>query len=140
MTKNKPIVWTKQNNEIALLLAEGYTTREVSERVGVSEKTVSRRRADPEFMAEVDRLTLMIGIASRAERLKIVNRVLRQKIKEELGTVETEKDLLDWLKYAQSETDGIRLNLIGNLASILANDPSLAGSGQTGTIDEDGEE
>ena len=138
MTQNKPIVWTKQNSDIALLLAEGYTIREVSERVGVSDKTVVRRKADPEFMQEVDRLTLMIGIASRAERLKIVNRVLRQKIRQEI--VDTDKDLLDWLKYAQSETDGVKLNLVGNLASILTNDPSLAGSGQTGTISEDGEE
>ena len=131
-------MWTKQNSDIALLLAEGYTIREVSERVGVSDKTVVRRKADPEFMQEVDRLTLMIGIASRAERLKIVNRVLRQKIRQEI--VDTDKDLLDWLKYAQSETDGVKLNLVGNLAAILTNDPSLAGSGQTGTDVEDGEE
>ena len=132
------MVWTKQNNEIALLLAQGYTETEVSKRVGVNRSTVSRRKNDPEFMMEVDKLALMVGVASRAERLKIVNTVLRQKIQDEIA--KTDKDLLDWLKYAQSETDGIKLNLVGNLASILTNDPSLAGSGQTGTISEDGEE
>jgi len=35
-------------------------------------------------------------------------RVVRQKVRED-GTPETEKDLLDWLKYAQSETTGIKL-------------------------------
>ena len=35
-------------------------------------------------------------------------RVVRQKVRAD-GTPETEKDLLDWLKYAQSETTGIKL-------------------------------
>ena len=35
-------------------------------------------------------------------------RVVRQRVRED-GTLETEKDLLDWLKYAQSETTGIKL-------------------------------
>ena len=35
-------------------------------------------------------------------------RVVRQKVRED-GTPETEKDLVDWLKYAQSETTGIKL-------------------------------
>ena len=51
----------------------------------------------------------MIGIANRAERLRIANRVIREKIRGEL--VETDKDILDWIKFAQSETDGIKLNL-----------------------------
>jgi hypothetical protein len=33
---------------------------------------------------------------------------VRQKVRED-GTVETDKDVLDWLKYVQSETTGIRL-------------------------------
>jgi hypothetical protein len=44
----------------------------------------------------------------RAERLRIAMRALRQKVRAD-GTVETDKDVLDWLKYAQSETTGIRL-------------------------------
>jgi len=35
-------------------------------------------------------------------------RVVRQKVRAD-GTMETDKDVLDWLKYAQSETTGIRL-------------------------------
>jgi hypothetical protein len=50
----------------------------------------------------------MIDISSRAERLRMAMRVVRQKVRED-GTLETEKDLLDWLKYAQSETTGIKL-------------------------------
>jgi hypothetical protein len=42
---------------------------------------------------------------SNAERLRIAQKVIRQKVEKEL--IETEKDLLDWLKFAQGETDGV---------------------------------
>jgi len=35
-------------------------------------------------------------------------RVVRQKVRAD-SALETEKDLLDWLRYAQSETTGIKL-------------------------------
>jgi hypothetical protein len=50
----------------------------------------------------------MIDISSRAERLRMAMRVVRQRTRAD-GTLETDKDLLDWLKYAQSETTGIKL-------------------------------
>ena len=59
-------------------------------------------------MTEVDRLSCMIDISSRAERLRMAMRAVRQKVRAD-GTVETDKDVLDWLKFAQSETTGIRL-------------------------------
>ena len=47
-------------------------------------------------------------------------RVVRQKVRED-GTPETEKDLLDWLKYAQSETTGIKLGFSrGEVAELEA--------------------
>jgi hypothetical protein len=50
----------------------------------------------------------MIDIESRAERLRIATRVVRQRVRED-GTLETYTDVLDWLKYAQSEKTGVRL-------------------------------
>jgi len=50
----------------------------------------------------------MIDISSRAERLRMAMRVVRQKVRAD-GTLETDKDVLDWLKFAQSETTGIKL-------------------------------
>ena len=38
-------------------------------------------------------------------------KVIRQKDSEETGRVLTDKDILDWLKFAQSETDGVKLDL-----------------------------
>jgi hypothetical protein len=77
-------------------------------RIGVCRKTIYNWLCVTEFAAEVDRLSIIIGIASRAERLRMAMRVVRQKVRAD-GTPDTEKDLLDWLKYAQSETTGIKL-------------------------------
>ena len=52
----------------------------------------------------------MSDIANRAERLRIIMKVVRARTGED-GTLKTDKDVLDWIKLAQSETDGVRLNL-----------------------------
>lgn len=123
---DQPFEWTPRRSHAAIALADGETQRAVAEALNINENTVSRWMHHPEFSAEVDRLTLMMGIASRAERLRIAKRVARQRVRDE--HVETDKDLLDWLKFAQSETDGIKLDLAA-LASVQA---SLAGAGPAG--------
>ena len=92
-----------------MLLAQGYTRQQVADESGVSKTTLWRLLDVPEFSEEVDRLSLMMGIAARAERLRIAQRVVRQKVRDD--GVDTDRDLLDWLKYAQGETDGIKLDL-----------------------------
>ena len=47
----------------------------------------------------------MIDVASRAASANVM-RVVRQKVRAD-GTTETDKDLLDRLKFAQSETTGV---------------------------------
>lgn len=101
--------WTKRTQAAALSLADGKTRSQVAAEAEVTERAVYLWLANPEFSAEVDRLTLMMGIASRAERLRIAQRVARQKVTDD--GVETRADLLDWLRFAQSETDGIKLDL-----------------------------
>jgi len=121
--------WSESRSRAAVLLAEGRTQKEVAEEVQITDRAIRKWLVDPEFAAEVDRLSLMMGIASRAERLRIAMRVVRQKVAD--GVIETDKDILEWLKFAQSETDGIKLDLPTALAAALASDAaSLAGSGQ----------
>jgi hypothetical protein len=119
----EPFKWTDRKSQVAIALADGQTQRAVAAAFHLNENTVSRWMQHPDFSAEVDRLTLMMGIASRAERLRIAKRVAKQRVKDDY--VETEKDLLDWLKFAQSETDGIKLDL----AALAALQASLAGEG-----------
>lgn len=102
--------WTKNREIAALSLARGELVAVVADIAGVSERTIYRWQNEPEFSEEVDRLTLMVEIASRAHRLRIANRVIRQFVKEG-ETIPTAKDILDWLKYAQGETDGVKLDM-----------------------------
>lgn len=115
--------WTKTRGQAALLLAQGYTQDEVAGQVGISDRTIRNWNAHPDFAAEVNRLSLMVNIASRAERLRKAMRIVRQ-----MGD-KTDKDLLDWLKYAQTETDGVKLDLT-TLADAFG---LLADGGQGGT-------
>lgn len=115
--------WSANRTRAALALAAGKTQKQAAEDADVTDRTIRTWLDDPEFSAEVDRLSVMTDIASRAERLRIAKRVVRQMIKDD-ETVITEKDLLDWLKFAQSETDGIKLDL----AAILAAHAPLADS------------
>ena len=102
--------WTTKTSEAAYLLAQGYTNAEVAKKIEVNDRTIYRWKLEDEFSAEVDRLSLMIGVASRAERIRIAQSVIRQKMTED-GQFKTEKDLLDWIKFAQGETDGVKLDL-----------------------------
>lgn len=119
--------WTEKRTQAALGLAEGKPKQEVADEIGVERKTLYNWLAVSEFAAEVDRLSLMINVSSRAERLRIAMRVARQKVTDDY--VETDKDLLEWLKFAQSETDGIKLDLT-KLAALDEVDSPVADTGQ----------
>lgn len=107
--KDSAFKWTRNREQAAISLANGHTQEEAAESANVSDRTIRNWLQVAEFSEEVDRLTLMLDIASKAERLRIAKRVIRQMTSK--PTIETGKDLLDWLKYAQAETDGIHLDL-----------------------------
>lgn len=115
--------WTPRRSNAAVMLARGYTNKQTAEDIGVSERTIDRWRADTEFMVEVDRLSVMVDLASRAERVRLAQRIARG-----MGE-KTQRDLLDWLKFIQSETDGAKLDggFIEQLAALIANGARPAG-------------
>jgi len=109
------------------MLASGHTWQATADEVGVDKRSITNWMQNEDFSAEVDRLSLMVDVSSRAERLRIAMRVVRQRVGEE--SIETTKDLLEWLKFAQSETDGIKLNLTGQLAAVSQDETPVADSG-----------
>lgn len=134
ISADEPVLWDKAHGLAACALADGKSQKEAAEEAGVTDRTIRNWLQNIQFSAEVDRLSLMIGLASKAERLRLAKRVLRQKCKDEI--VETEKDTLDWVKYLQSETSGVVLNFPplsdGKPAEPTAkspNDALVAGSG-----------
>lgn len=122
-----PFEWNEQRNLVVTDLAQGFTVDETATKFKINPRTIYRWKNHPDFIAEMDRLSLMVDIASRAERLRLAMKVVR-KIGEK-----TEKDLLDWLKYAQGETDGVKLDLTKLSAAFGADEEPLAGRGQGGT-------
>ena len=110
--------WTKKRSELAETIAEGHTVEKAAIICGVPERTAYRWHANLEFKAEVDRLSLMIGIASKAERLRIAKKAVREKMVGDI--ILTKKELLDWLKFAAEETDEVRLNLADLISSHIA--------------------
>lgn len=126
-----PFEWTPLREQAALMLAQGYTIVETAAAVGCNEKTIDRLKRDRRFMEEVDRLSVMVGLASRAERLRIAQRLARQRIRtgeDGSAVVESKADLLDVLRYIQSETHGIKLDLTALIASLATDDAPVAGA------------
>lgn len=128
--QQRQILWDETRTQAACLLAAGYPKTYVANEVGVHRNTIYAWTEDPEFAAEVDRLSVMQGAASRAERLRIVNRLIRQRVDEE-GNITSDKDLLDWLKFAQSETDGAKIDL-SKLAELLTGESAGSEAGSSG--------
>lgn len=116
--------WSAARRTAALALAEGKTQKETATEAEVTDRTIRSWLSHPEFAAEVDRLSLMTHIASRAERLRIAKRVVRQMVKDD-KTIKTDKDLLDWLKFAQGETDGIKVDA-AKLIAAFGDNPSAS--------------
>lgn len=92
--------WSETKSQVAAMLASGYDEAEIKRRTGAKVKDIRAWLSHPNFAAEVDRLALMTGVALRSYRIRLANRIIRQ-----IG-IRTNKDLLDWLKYLQSETTG----------------------------------
>jgi len=117
--------WNKKKSNVAILLADGFTIADIAIKTGVVERTIYRWKNDIDFQSEVDRLSLMVGIASKGERLRLAKKIIRELISKQHPT---QKDLLEWVKYAQSETDGIKLDL----AALIDAASLMAGSGSSG--------
>lgn len=112
--------WDHRRETAAIALANGHTQVEAAELAGIGRATLQRWLLIPEFAQEVDRLSVMTDLAARAERLRMAKRVVRgiTDQAEKAGTLPTSKDLLDWLKYAQSEMDGATIGLAAFLESL----------------------
>jgi transcriptional regulator with XRE-family HTH domain len=129
--------WTRRRSDAAVLLSKGYTQAEVASSLGITDRTIRRWLDNIEFSAEVDRLSVMVDLANRAERVRLAQRIVRR-----MGE-QTNRDLLDWLKFVQSETDGAKIDgdFLGKLAAFLqdgAPAPAEGAAGSGDAADDDG--
>ena len=109
-----------KRHKAALALAEGQSQQSVAEAIGVCRKTICNWLCVTEFLAEVDRLSRMIDISSRAERLRIAMRVVRQRVRAD-GTVRATGMCSTGSSSRRSETTGFKLGYSkGELAELDA--------------------
>lgn len=111
-----PFRWTQLKSKAASLLAGGLTWDQVAHECGIARRTLAYWCSNPVFSAEVDRLTLMTDVALRAERLRYAKRVVRQKIEND-GSIQSGRDILDWLSLTRREPEGVKLGLLTELES-----------------------
>lgn len=123
--KDQHFKWTAARKAAAFALADGKTRAEAAVSAEVAERSVYTWLLHPEFSEEVDRLTLMIGIATRAERMRVIKRLVAQRTKDDV--IESKADVLDWLKFAQSETTGAVNDLAESIASAITGDHRAQG-------------
>ena len=110
--------WTKKKNAFVEMAAEGEKIVDIARKLDMSIHTAYHWNENPVIREEINRLSLMFGIASKAERVRIAKRVVRQKL---LGDhVRTKKDILDWLKYVAKETEDVHLHFADLIRSLAA--------------------
>ena len=115
VNKSKFFLWTEKRKAAALLLSTGTKTqREVCTEINITEKTMCEWRKRPEFLGEIDRLTLKNELATRAGLLREALKGLRIKEKH----IEEDKNThLHYMQYI-ADLQGLlkqKVELEGNL-------------------------
>lgn len=118
-------LWTEKRKKAAIALAEGNRREDAAAIAGIGDRTIYRWLEDAAFVEEVDRLSVMVDIASKAERMRIARRVVKQKLAQETLS---DRDLLDWLRFAREETEGIKLDF--DISAIIQHALAMAGQKQ----------
>jgi hypothetical protein len=126
---NSGFEWTDERVVAAKMLATGHTVKETAQEIGVSERTIYNWKATEEFDQEIDRLSVIIGVASKAHRMRILNRMIRSFIKQN-GDVELhDESLLDLLKEARMQSEGTRIDITSLYTALSQEARSVARSG-----------
>jgi hypothetical protein len=126
-------VWTEERTQAAILLGKGYNFSEAGREVGLDRSTVSRWMKNDEFAEAVDKLSLMHGLASKAERMRIMQRAVREFVSEDKIDV-SGFTLLDLIKEARMQMEGVRIGILNELTALEEEAGSMAGSGSEGSI------
>lgn len=110
--------WDDTRDRAAIMLAEARPKKEIYEELGINRGTLYLWEKNEEFSREVDRLSLMYGVASKAHRQRLINKAIQQYI-DENGKIDlTGVTFLDLLKEARMQTEGLRLDIFNQIAAI----------------------
>lgn len=120
--------WDIYKRKACIELAKGLTISEAAKEAGCSSRSISRWKNSEEFQIELDRCSLIYGLASKAERMRQLTKAAKQFVRGD--HIDTgNKDHLDYVKAARTEAEGVRLHLVQDIEAILNEDGSNTGSG-----------
>lgn len=94
--------WDAQRQGAAVMLAAGCTRAEVARDIDICERQLYRWLKHQQFMGEVDRLTFLSGPVVKAERIRMMKRLIRSRL-DENGVLQSNKDVFDWIKLLRDE-------------------------------------
>ena len=121
--------WTQKRSDAAIMLATGKKKTEIIEELGIGRTTLFRWTNNPEFSLEVDKLTLMHGLASKAYRMRMIQEAADDFKKTDGSWDVTGFSLLDLIKEARMQMEGVNLNIVSQLTTFIE---------QTGLVDDRG--
>jgi len=124
--------WDDRRDRAAVMLAEARPKKEICEAIGISTKTLYMWEQNEDFSKEVDRLSLMLGTASKSNRLRLINKAIQQMI-DENGKIDlTGVTFLELLKEARMQTEGLRLDIFNQIAAIHEETGFVVSAGSDG--------
>lgn len=97
--------WNPRKRKAALMLAQGHTIVEVAKAFEVDSRTIDRWKDDISFMDEVDRLTSTTGLASDAELIRAVKRLIDRKRGKD-GDLDSNRDVSELMRLLREITTG----------------------------------
>lgn len=112
-----PIILAIANDNLS-----GSGIPEIAEKYNISNDLVVQVLEKKEVKNYVDTVLLNHGYLHRAKRLKLIQNVIEQKVKEAVETgMYSKKDLLDWLKHLNEIEQGIKPKQIAPSVAIQVN-------------------
>ena len=103
---------SKKHQAAVWSLAQGHSQQRTGNTIGVSQQRIGQLiHHDLAFREALDSLSEYVGLADRAARLRMAQRAALQFEDPETGQLETDRDLLDWLKYIGKLLDEDQLSL-----------------------------
>ena len=127
--------WTDDRTIAAVKTAEGWGKAAIEAEYGISGSTIWHWEQYDEYSKEVDKLSLMYGMASRAYRVRLLNKAIRQKI-DESGNIDLDGvSFIDLIKEARMQTEGVRLDILSQIIAAIPAEAGLVdGPGPGGSI------
>lgn len=121
----KNIKWDERQVAAAIMLAEGHPKVEIYEKLGIERSTLWRWEQNEEFATEVDKLSLMYGLASKAKRMREINRIALMFDRALTHPINEGYTYLDLLKEARMQSEGVRLDILSTLTAITTETGSV---------------